>query len=147
MRRPKNQWRETTCTYAGGAWKGCQACFLQGFFTAFIGWQGEALFAVRWLRFELCLTHRLGRPCFSFPSDCRGRQWSFVLASEVRHESKALPLLLIPSILSKETKMSLKRVDMIGTCLHWMSPGNSQLVYILLHCATLGKIVELPLAL
>lgn len=145
----QNPWRETTCTHAGGALKGYQVCFLQVFFTAFIGWQGEVLFAMRCLRLGLCFGDRLGRPCFSFPSDCRGRQWSFVLASEARHEPKPLPLLLIPAILNKETKMSLKHVDMTGTCLHWVSPGNSQLVslYTLLHCTTLGKIRELPLAL
>lgn len=136
----QKEWRKTTCKYVGGTWEGCQGCFLQGFFTAVIDWQGEVTFAMRWLGLGLCLMGRLGRGCSSFPRDCRGGQWSSILASAVRHESKPLPSLLTPSIFSKEAKMSLQCVDVIGTCLLWVSPGSSHPGCILLHCTTLWKI-------
>lgn len=102
--------------------------------------------AKRWLGLGLCLTDRLGRPCFSFPSDCRGRQRSFVLASEVRRESKPLPL--VDTLYTYQRNKNV--LETRGHDRHLFAlgvPGNSQLVYILLHCTTWGKITELPLAL
>lgn len=53
--KTQKEWRKATCKYAGGTWKDCQGCFLQGFFTAIIVWQEEITFAMRRLGLGLCL--------------------------------------------------------------------------------------------
>lgn len=83
---------------------------------------GKEKFILQWGGWDLGCILQARETLLALPQWLQSKAMKLWLSLWSEAWVQASASLLIPSILSKETKMSLKHVDMIGTCLHWVFP-------------------------